>query len=238
VRLAQDMPQKEEIENPYSGHRDRLRERFLKSGLQGFHDYEVLELLLTFVISRKDTKPFAKDLIQRFKSLQGVLNADLKELQNIKGIKTQSALFLKIIQAVVSRYLEEKAKKNEIQFSRLTELVEYLKGTIGCHTNEIVRILYMNSQNELIEAEDLSEGTVNVAVVFPRTIVERALHHRATTVIMAHNHPGGKAEPSDKDDSITKQIFEALKTVDVSLQEHVIIAEGGYYSYRENGFLN
>lgn len=238
MRLVQDLPKKEELESPYSGHRERLRERFLKSGFQGFHDYEVLELLLTYVISRKDTKPFAKELIQRFKSLQGVLNADLKELQNVKGIKTQSAVFLKIIHAILPRYLEEKANKNEIQFGRLVELVEYLKGTIGCNVNEVVRILYLDSQNRLLEAEDLAEGTINGAVVFPRAVVESALRHRATTVIMAHNHPGGKPEPSEKDDAITRQIREALKTVDVLLQEHVIITEDGYYSYRIQGKLD
>lgn len=120
----------------------------------------------------------------------------------------------------------------------LDELVDYLRAVIGDRSNEVVHVLYINSKNELIHAENLSEGTVSEAVAFPRKIVEGALKHKATSVIIAHNHPGGLPEPSESDDKLTEAVRQALKTVDVSLQEHVIISEDGYYSYRKSGYFD
>ena len=232
------MSEKTKIIKPYEGHRERLRQRFEKSGLQGFHDYEVLELLLTFVIPRQDTKPIAKELINKFKNFPAVLNADINDLQNIKGIKDRSAQFIKILKEIISYLFEERAKNEEIQFTKLVDLVDYLKATIGGNKNEVLRILYLNSQNKLIHSENLSEGTVTETVAFPRRVVEGALKNNATSVIIAHNHPGGIPEPSENDNSITEQIKNALKTVNISLQEHVIIADSGFYSYRQNSFLD
>ena len=232
------MSEKTKIIKPYEGHRERLRQRFEKSGLQGFHDYEVLELLLTFVIPRQDTKPIAKELINKFKNFPAVLNADINDLQNIKGIKDRSAQFIKILKEIISYLFEERAKNEEIQFTKLVDLVDYLKATIGGNKNEVLRILYLNSQNKLIHSENLSEGTVTETGAFPRRVVEGALKNNATSVIIAHNHPGGIPEPSENDNSITEQIKNALKTVNISLQEHVIIADSGFYSYRQNGFLD
>jgi len=232
------MSEKTKIIKPYEGHRERLRQRFEKSGLQGFHDYEVLELLLTFVIPRQDTKPIAKELINKFKNFPAVLNADINDLQNIKGIKDRSAQFIKILKEIISYLFEERAKNEEIQFTKLVDLVDYLKATIGGNKNEVLRILYLNSQNKLIHSENLSEGTVTEAIAFPRRVVEGALKNNATSVIIAHNHPGGIPEPSDNDNAITEQIKNALKTVNIALQEHVIIADSGFYSYRQSGFLD
>jgi len=232
------MSKKEKLKKPYEGHRERLRKRFEKSGFQGFQDYEVLELLLTFVLPRIDTKPIARGLLDKFKNLIGVLNADIQELQQVKGIKGRSAQFLNILNALITYYFQEKAKTEQIQFTNLNDLVTYLKAVLGGKKNEIMYILYLNSQNKLINSEPLSEGTVSETVAFPRKIVEGALRHNATTVIIAHNHPGGVPEPSDKDNTITEQIKNALQTVDITLQEHIIISDSGFYSYRKNGILN
>lgn len=232
------MPREAKLTESYQGHRQRLRRKFDKSGFQGFHDYEVLELLLTFIIPRKDTKPIAKDLIKRFKGIPGVLSAEVNQLEQVNGIGRQASQFLKAIDAFLGFYLDQKALIGDIQFTQLHQLVDYFKATIGRNSNEVMRVLYLNSQNKLIAAENLSEGTVSEAVVLPRKIVENALKHHATTVIIAHNHPGGLPEPSDNDDSITQQIKNALHTVNISLQEHVIIVQDGFYSYRQNGILD
>ena len=221
----------------YLKHRQRLKQRFEKSCFQGFHDYEVLELLLTFAIPRKDTKPIAKELIQKFKGIPGILSADIKQLRKINGIGPQAAQFLKTVDAFIAFYFEQRASSGDIQFTQLPQLVDYFKATIGRNSNEVMRVLYLNSQNKLIAAENLSEGTVSQAVAFPRKIVEAALKHHATTVIIAHNHPGGLPQPSDNDDSITQQIKNALQTVNITLQEHIIIAEDDFYSYRQSGIL-
>jgi len=219
------------------GHRQRLRGRFAKSGFQGFHDYEVLELLLMHVVLRKDTKPIAKKLIKRFKNLPGILSADRKQLEGIDGIGPQTSQFLKTLDALIGYYFDQKASSGDIQFTQLPQLVDYFRATIARSPNETMRVLYLNSLNKLLYAENISEGTVSQTVVLPRKIVENALKHRATTVIIAHNHPGGIPEPSENDDAITQQVKNALQTVNITLQEHIIIAEDGFYSYRQNGIL-
>ena len=232
------MSEKEVIEKSHKGHRGRLKRRFDNSGFKGFLDYEVLELLLTYIIPKQDTKQIAKNLIEKFKTIPNVLGADIKELQGVKGIKQHSARFIKVFNAMVSYYFEQKAKDKKIQFTILNKLVEYLKAVIGNKQNEVMYVLYLNSQNELIQPEVLSEGTVSETTAFPRKIVEEALKYHATAVIVAHNHPGGIAEPSDKDNLMTREIKNALQTVNISLQEHIIIANKGFYSYRKNGYLD
>jgi DNA repair protein RadC len=222
---------------PYLGHHKRLRERFIKSGLDGFHDYEVLELLLTYVFPNRDTKPIAKDLLAKFKTLAGVFSADPQELQEIKWVGERTAVYLKLLNDTLGFVFEERARNEEIQFTKTTQLFEYFKATIGSKKNEVMRAVYLDTQNRRIHAENLSEGTVAEAVAFPRKIVEGALKHRAISVIIAHNHPGGLAEPSDNDDKITEQIKNALETVGISLQDHLVIAGDKYFSYRQTGYL-
>jgi DNA repair protein RadC len=231
------MPKEASMTTSPEGHRQRLKQRFAKSGFQGFHDYEVLELLLMYAVPRKDTKPIAKELIKRFKNLPGVLSADRKQLEEVDGIGSQTSQFLITLDALIGYYFDQKAISGDIQFTQLPQLVDYFRATIGRGTNETMRVLYLNSLNRLLYAENLTEGTVSETVVLPRKMVENALEHNATTVIIAHNHPGGLAEPSENDDAITQKVKNALQTVNITLQEHIIIAEDGFYSYRQNGIL-
>ena len=219
------------------GHHKRLRERFLKSGLKGFLDYEVLELLLTYIFPNRDTKPIAKELLAKFNTLVGVLSADPDELQEIKGVGERTAVYLKLLNDTLGFMFEEKARTKEIQFTKTSQLFEYFKATIGNKKNEVMRAVYLDSKNELLYEENFSEGTVSEAVAFPRKIVESALKQNAVNVIIAHNHPGGLAEPSDNDDKITEQIKNALQTVNISLQDHLIITGNEYFSYRQTGYL-
>jgi len=221
----------------YFGHHKRLRERFIKSGLDGFHDYEVLELLLTFVLSRRDTKPIAKDLLAKFKTLARIFSAEKEELQEIKGVGERTEVYLKLLNDTLGFMYEEQELKEKIQFIKTKQLFEYFKAIIGNKRNEVMRAVYLDSQNRLIKAENLSEGTVAEAVAFPRKIVEGALKYRAISVIIAHNHPSGVAEPSDNDDKITERINNALQTVGISLQDHLVIAGDKYFSYRKTGYL-
>jgi len=221
---------------PYEGHRKRLRQRFINTGFEGLHDYEIIELLLTYAIPRKDTKPIAKALIERFKTLKNVLDAPIDDLGKVEGVGKNSAVYIKMMREIVTKYFKDRAKEQKI-FKTLEELITYLRAVIGGKTNEVVHVLYLNSKNELINAENLSEGTVSEAVAFPRRIVEGALKYGATSVILAHNHPGGVPEPSESDDRLTEAVKEALKTVGITLQEHVIISEEGFYSYRKDGMI-
>jgi DNA repair protein RadC len=221
----------------YEGHRNRLRQRFVKAGFDGLHDYEILELLLAYAIPRKDTKPAAKALIKEFKTIQKVLDAPVEKLKDVEGIGENAAVFLKVIRDTISEYFESVAQDKKT-FRTLDELVNYLRAVIGGNGNEIVRVLYLNSKNEMLHSENLGEGTVSEAVAFPRKIVESALKHNATSVILAHNHPGGLPEPSDNDNMLTDNVKKALMTVNIGLQEHVIISDDGFYSYRKNGYFD
>ena len=233
------MPKDEEMskgKHAHEGHRDRLRQKFSKSGFDGFHGYEILELLLTFAIPRKDTKPIAKALIARFKSVRNVLDAPVEKLKEIEGMGNNVSVFLRILRDTISEYYKDVVSETKV-FNTFDQLVDYLKAVIGGRQNEIVHVLYLNSKNELLHSENLGEGTVSEAVAFPRKIVEGALRHNATSVMLAHNHPGGLAEPSDNDNRLTDAVRKALMTINVTLQEHIIISDDGFYSYRKSGCL-
>ena len=170
-------------ENVPVGHRKRLRERFIKGGLTGLADYEVVELLLSLGTPRRDTKQQAKEAIKRFKTLRGVLSASLEELQEINGIGPHSAFGIKLMQEVAREYLKEQIpEKPDLHSSQ--ELYEYLYHSMRDLKNEVFKVLFLNSQNQIIDASDLFEGTVNSAAVAPRKIVEEALAHHAASLIL------------------------------------------------------
>ncbi len=224
-------------EDKNAGHRERLRKRFEKSGFDGFNDYEVLEFILIYSIPRKDTKAISKDLFERFGSLKGILSGDIEELKQIDGLGRQTVIFIKVLNEFIKFYFEHQAEKNEIQFTTLEQIAAYLEGTIGNNKYEVVKVLYLNSQNKMLHTEIVSEGTVNESYLSTRKIVVTALKYDCTSVIVAHNHPSGVPEPSRYDDTITLKIAEALKMVDINLQDHIIISSEGFYSYRQEGIL-
>jgi DNA repair protein RadC len=221
-------------EPSYAGHRKRIKEKYEKSGMDGWHDYEVLELALSYAIPCKDTKPIAKDLLARFKSLNAVLDADIKELETIKGISKHSVLFLKFLKDVSVLYMEKGVHGRDL-LSSPQVVFDYLKVALKGLANEEFKMLFLDSRNQLIAMEGLKTGTVNRSVVFPRKVVERALYHHAVGVIIAHNHPAGSLEPSVEDQDITRAIQDALRTVDIKLLDHIIIGGNKYFSFKESG---
>jgi len=224
-----------ELKRPsYIGHRQRIKKKYEKSGMEGWLDYEVLELALSYAISRRDTKPIAKDLLARFKTLNGVLDADRKDLQSIKGISEHSALFLRFLKDISILYME-KGIHNRDLLSSPRVVCDYLKVSLKGLADEEFKMLFLDSRNQLIAVETFKTGTVNRSVVYPRKVVERALYNHAVGVIIAHNHPAGTLQPSQDDRGVTKAIKEALKTVDITLLDHIIIGNNDYYSFRNNG---
>ncbi|ROQ92139.1 RadC family protein [Desulfosoma caldarium] len=219
------------------GHRRRLRERFLAGGLDAFHDHEVLELLLTFAIPRRDVKPFAKALLEHFHSLSAVLDASPKELQAVSGIGVHSAMLLALIPRLLERYYKDRWRSVET-LSTPREAVDYLKGHLGAERIEVFCVLALNSQNGLIAMERLQEGTVNRTAVFPRLVVEAALKHRATALILAHNHPSGDPEPSTADRQLTRKLKRLLQELDIAVHDHIILAGDRYYSFAEKGEMD
>ena len=219
------------------GHRERLRERFAKSRFDGFHEYEVLEFLLTFIFRQGDVKPLAKELINTFGSFAQVLDAPLEELENVKGMGKASALQMAIFREAFAFYHKSNLVFDKEQITKMSSLVEMLRANIGHKSNEVLFAIFLNAKNEVLVTKELGEGTVSQASAFPRKIIEEALKQKATSIILAHNHPGGIAEPSDHDESITSEIQKALALVDISLQDHIILSDNTYYSFNRSGLL-
>lgn len=221
----------------HKGHRERLRERFEKAGFTGFHDYEVLELLLTFIFRQGDVKPLAKELIKTFGSFSKVLDASITELEMVKGMGKASALSLRAFRESMAYYFQNHATIDKEQITKMSALVEMLQASIGHKPNEVLFAIFLNAKNEVLATKELGEGTVSQAAAFPRKIVEEALKQKATSIILAHNHPGGIAEPSEHDENITTEIQKVLALVEISLQDHIILANNEYYSFKRNNLI-
>ena len=219
------------------GHRKRLRERFLAGGLDGFHDYEVIELLLTLAMPRKDCKDAAKEALKRFKTLQGVLEAASRELGKVKGIGPKNIFGIKLIKAVADRYLEKKLiHKDAINDSKM--LFDYLYHSIGDKKREIFKVIFLNSKNQVIAARTISEGTLTASSVYPREVIQAALSHAAAAaLIFVHNHPSGDPKPSSEDVAVTRQLVFAGKVMGMIVHEHLIIGANRYFSFADQGYI-
>ncbi len=219
-----------------AGHRQRLRERFLASGLDGFHDYEVLELLLTLSVARKDCKPMAKAAMERFRTLQGVMDASVEELAAIDGLGEKSALPIPLIKAVTQRYLASRLQERVV-ISDTKTLSDYLYGTMTGLTREVFKVLLLDAKNRLITSETLFEGTLTMSAVYPREVVRLALKHHAVALIVAHNHPSGDPAPSSADRALTQKLLYACRIMDVTLHDHFIIGDQQHYSFADEGII-
>lgn len=223
-------------ENKHNGHRKRLRERFIESGLSGFQDYEVIELLLTLATPRRDCKDSAKAALKQFKTLQGVFEASPAELSKIPGIGTSNQMGLRLIRDVAVRYLENRIMdRDPIRHSK--DLLDYLNMAIRDKSRECFLAIFLNAKNKVIASEILSTGTLTASSVYPREVVQAALEHKAAAVIFAHNHPSGDPSPSPEDLAITRRLVQALKVMGISVHEHLVIGAHGHYSFAEKGHM-
>jgi len=218
------------------GHRKRLRERFIKGGLVSFHDYEIVELLLSLGTPRKDCKHQAKEAIKRFKTLRGVLEAPPEELQQIEGIGPHSAFGIKLVQEVARAFLKEKIMDKPI-YKSAQEIFDYLYHSMRDLRKEVFKVIYLNSQNQIIETVDLFEGTVNSSAISPRQVVEDALKHNATSLIFVHNHPSGNPQPSKNDKEVTRDLVYAGNIMRIRVLDHIIIGNNKYFSFAGEGLI-
>lgn len=213
------------------GHRERLRQRFRKSGEATLPDYELLELLLFSALPRQDTKPVAKQLLRRFGSIAGVLGAPRARLKEIAGIGDKVADQLKIVEACSVRAARDAINEREPldSWSRVTT---YLQVAMGHAEVEQFRILFLDKRNGLIADELQQTGTVDHTPVYPREIVRRALELSATALILVHNHPSGDPTPSRADIQMTRQIIDIAKPLGVEIHDHVIVGRGITVSFK------
>ena len=228
-KKAKDIPH-------HVGHRDRLRERFAKSGADALQDYEILELILFTAIPRRDVKPLAKALLVQFSTLPQMMAASVPELMQVKGLSENTALHLKAITALSHRAMRQEISQRPLLNSWM-RLMDYCFATMAHEKREHFRIFFLNKKNELIADEIQGSGTVDHTPAYPREIMRRALELGATALILVHNHPSGDPKPSQADIKMTKQVIEAGRPFDIMIHDHIIISKNGYKSLKNEGLI-
>ncbi len=219
------------------GHRQRLRKRYLEGGLERFSDEEVVEFLLTLGTPRGDLKPQAREALKRFGSLSGVLSAPIDKLTQIKGIGPKNALYLSLAHQVARRYLRDRASHAPF-FHNSREVFDYLFHSMKDLKREVFKVLFLTRKNELIEERDMFQGTLAATAVYPREIISAALEIKAAALVFVHNHPSGDPHPSGEDNRITKELVWAAKLLQIQVLDHIIIGNGRYFSYADQGILS
>ena len=228
--------EKKAVKNRSDGHRRRLREKFLKFGLAGFHDYEIIELLLTLGTPRKDCKDAAKDLLNRFNTLQGVIDAEPSELVQVKGVGEMNIFGVKFVKAVSEKYFERTiVAQDPIRNSK--DLLSYIDVSIKDRGREAFRVIYLDAKNRVITSEVLFEGSISSSAVYPREVIKAAILHKAAALIFAHNHPSGDPTPSPEDYAITRQLVFSCQVMGLLVHEHIVMGEHSYFSFADQGLI-
>ncbi len=223
------------MDESVNGHRQRLRLRFSEHGFSGFHDYEVVELLLTYVIPRVDVKPIAKRLLDQFGTLAGIFDANVTELSQVKGVGEKGALFLSLIRQVEIRYLASALPGKNV-YDRPEKVKAYLRMQMQGRGMECFGAIFTDQQHRHIASQILFEGTVDRTAVYPRNLVKRALELDAKGLILFHNHPGGTPRASEEDIALTRRMVEACTALDIKILDHFLIAGTQVLSFKENGW--
>ncbi len=227
-----DTPSKKDLEE----HRQRVRDRFALTGGDDFRDYELLELMLFGVLPRVDTKPIAKELIARFRTLDGVIGAPREQLMAVHRIGPAVATHIKAIHRILVAVEREPLAVRPVLGS-WSAVLGYLKRLLAEETEEQVRVLYLDRRLRLIADEVQGRGTIDQAAIYPREVARRALELRAASVILAHNHPTGDPSPSRQDIAMTKEVIAALQPLGVTVHDHVIVGRDGTRSMKALGLI-
>ena len=220
----------------FHGHRERLRERFREAGSEALADYEMLELVLFRAVPRRDVKPLAKDLLARFGSFAEVISAPRARLAEVDGLGAAAITEFKVVQAAAHRLTKGQVGKRPV-LSSWSAVLDYVRAAQAFAEKEQFRILFLDKRNQLIADEVQQQGTVDHTPVYPREVVKRALQLNASAVILAHNHPSGKVEPSEADLVLTRVLKEALALVDVQVLDHFVVGNNRAASMAERGLI-
>ena len=220
----------------YLGHRQRLKERFMRDAGASLHDYEMLELVLFLAKPRAEVKPLAKALIARFGSFADVITADVKELVAVKGVGENTAVALKTIQAAAIRLAREQVMNKPV-ISSWQKLLDYCRASMAFAKTEEFRVMFLDRKNVLIADEMQQTGTVDHTPVYPREVVKRALDLGASAIIMVHNHPSGDPTPSKADIEMTREVRDAGDKLGIVLHDHVIVSKGSHSSFKSMGLI-
>ena len=220
----------------YHGHRQRLKDRFIKSGAGALADYELLELVLCLAIPRRDVKPLAKELLNRFGNFAEVINADNERLKEINGIGDNAVVALKLVRDGAVKLTQENIIDRPM-LSSWSALIDYCRASMAYNKTEQFRILFLDKKNVLIADEVQQEGTVDHTPVYPREVIKRALELGASALLLVHNHPSGDPTPSRADIEMTREIAEAGKKLGVKMHDHIIMGRSGHVSFKTLNLL-
>jgi DNA repair protein RadC len=219
-----------------SGHRQRVRDKIKKAGINGMAEYEILEVILYGVFTTKDTKETAKKLLKKFKTLENLLQAPKKKVLELEGIGESIYIQLQFTKELVEYLYKEQIIENDI-LNSVEKVYKYLKSDIGFLEKEVFKIIFLNSKNEYLGEEDLFHGTIDKSQIYAREIIKETIKYNAKSVIFAHNHPSGSFEPSRADIDMTKKLKKILEPLEVRVLDHIIITSKGYYSFLEEGII-
>lgn len=222
--------------NNNDGHRQRLREKYLKGGINGFLDYEILELFLTYASPRKDCKAKSKELIEKFGSLEAVFNGSKEKLLEVSDIGETTYVLIKLFKDI-QKYIYKEDKLKGKKISSTKDLLEYLKYDMSNLKVEVFKIIFLDTQNIFINEKTIFVGTIDKSYIYPRELVKEIFEHNAKSVIFAHNHPSGNLNPSKADITFTNSMKFLLKELEINLLDHIIIGSGDYYSFLEENLL-
>ena len=228
---------KEEWQKKGVGHRQRLRDKFLTSGLVGFTDEGILELLLSFGTPRTDCKDAARGLLEKFKSLSGTLGASQAQLEQIKGVGPKNSFALHFIHSVAQRYLQERiTAKKYLQSSN--EVADFLVYSMNALKKEVLMVIFLDASHAIIDSEILAEGTLTSNTIHPREIAKAALEKHAAALVIAHNHPSGNQAPSHQDRRLTRNLYMGLSFLGIQLLDHFIVAgTTAPFSFADHGIM-
>ena len=223
-------------EKPHLGHRKRVKEKFNLSLGKELHDYELLEILLFSANARSDTKPLAKKLIAKFGDISGVLNANVDALRDVEAVSEGSITSIKIISEIINRTLKKSARAKNV-LNNWQAVLDYAKVVLGELNYEVFRVLFLDKRHQLIEDELIAIGENDHVRVSPKMIAKKALLLQASSIILLHNHPTGDLRASTADIKTTNEIILVLKNLEIKILDHLIIGEGGYFSFKESGLI-
>lgn len=220
----------------YTGHRTRLREKYMEHGKEILQDYEFLELILSIAIPRRDVKPLAKTLLEEFGTIANILTAPQERLHHIKGIGTYSLFLFKLL-CDSAEFLQQEQMGKKTILSNWNAVSNYARQKIGHLKHEEFHIWFLDESCGLIAEKCLSKGTINRTAIYPREVVKYALDYHASNIILLHNHPSGDTTPSGADVAVTTKIYDALKAIDITLFDHLIVGRDNIMSFRSLGLL-
>ena len=224
------------VKNLNEGHRDRLRDRLKQAGPKSLSDHELLELVLFRAIERRDVKQVAKELLDKFTDISGVMSAPPEMLQEIKGVGKRAVEEFRVVQAAALRLGQSKILKGDL-LANWDDLVIYCRTKMAENKIEEFHVLFLDKQNRIIADEVMGRGTVDHTPVYAREVIKRALTLSATALIIAHNHPSGDPSPSKADIDMTYKLRDLAQQFNIALHDHLVVARGEVLSFKSQGIL-